>query len=144
MPLTSFRAAIDAPAALVWEMMVEKVERPDLYVPGVRRVEIVRRLGPTTVERRMGVGPPGAERDVHELITYDAATMTVVFKLLDDPKYTGFVTNTVFAEGTGTTLDYTMNWQARGEEAGGADWAAVIRQAVLHAKSLAEARARRT
>ena len=143
MPLTSFRTEVAAPVALLWQMLLEKIERPDLYVPGVERVEIKRRLGPGCVERLMHLG---GDRAVHEIITADEATHTVIFKLLDNPRYRGFVTNTIFADGGQVILDYTMNWapRAAADEVPEANWSATLRGAVLHMKAMAEERARAT
>ena len=67
----------------------------------------------------------------------------MIFKLIDDPVYTGFVVNVVFEEGGRVELDYTMHWtpKAGTEPPGGRDWAETVRRAVLQTKALAEERA---
>jgi hypothetical protein len=140
MPFVTFRSEIHAPATLVWAMMKEKIEHPEKYVPGVEKAEIVRRPSDRVVERVMQIGQGERAMVVRELISFDDSTMTVFFKLLDDPKHVGFVTNTVFDENGRVELDYTMNWVPKSEApaAAGPDWQAMLRGAVLHAKELAE------
>ena len=144
MPFTSFKVVVDAPAAVLWAMMEEKVRRPDKYVPGITRAEIRREISPTSVERVMYATGDLGEKTIHEIISWDKATMTVVFKLLNDPVYTGIVTNTVFDEDGKVELGYVMHWTAKdpshpGQQGKEPDWAQGIRAAVLKAKALAEA-----
>lgn len=143
MPAAAFRTPVNAPASLVWQMMKEKIERPDLYVPGVERVEFARRVGPQCFERLMYAKFGNDSHPIHEFITYDDLTQTVVFKLLDDPWFTGIVTNTVYEAEGRVELEYTMHWTPRLAASGivNADWGEIIRGAVLHAQHLAEERA---
>jgi Domain of unknown function (DUF1857) len=142
MPLTSFRAAVRAPSSVLWQMMRDKVRRPDKYLPNVVHVEIVRELSASAVERVMRVRTGASERTIREVISWDDATQVVIFKLLEDPQYTGFVSNMVFDLGATAELDYALHWVARNPDAppDPTDWHAMIRGAVLHAKQLAEAR----
>jgi len=142
MPFTQFRARIDAPAALIWAMMKEKIRRPDKYVPSVVSVEIPTEFGPNSVERIMVLEDGKARKTVHEVISADETTRTVIFKLMNDPVYTGFVSNMVFDHGDYGELDYTMNWAPQGNSllVREPDWDAVIKNAVLHAKKIAEGR----
>ena len=59
---------VAAPASLIWQMMKEKIERPDLYVPGVQRVEIRRRIGAHSVERVMYTVTGCAIHELYEQI----------------------------------------------------------------------------
>lgn len=140
----AFRTSVNASASLVWQMMKEKIERPDLYVPAVERVEFARRVGPQCYERLMYANFGAGAHPVREHISYDDLTMTVVFKLVDDARFTGIVTNTVYESDGQVELEYTMHWSPR--PASGVvegDWDEVMRQAVLHACRLAEERARK-
>lgn len=141
MPLAHHQELIDAPADKVWAMMREKIERPDIYVPGVVKVDIVKRFDDGSVERIMVVRTEAGEKTIHEIIAASDATRMVVFSLKDDPDFYGFISNTVFATERGTVLDYTVNWTPHAEGAAESlpDIAAMIRGAVLHAKHLAEA-----
>ncbi len=113
MALVQHMVTVDAPASLVWALLKEKIERPERFVPGARDVEIVRRIDDRAVERVMRIGPPDAPRTVREVISYDDATMTVIFKLVDDPVNVGFVTNTIFEDAGLVKLDFTMRWTRR-------------------------------
>src|SRR5579872_6908753 len=143
MPLTFHRVEVAAPAALLWELLKDKIEHPDRFLPGVQQVEVRRRLGERSIERVMHLRAGAAEKVIHEIISWDEPTLTVVFKLAGDPVYTGFVTNTIFEEDGKVVLDFTMNWTPRHPTAPQQepDWAASIRGAVLHTKELAEQRA---
>jgi Domain of unknown function (DUF1857) len=129
---------VNAPKAVLWEKLLDKIRRPDKYVPGVSNVEIVEERGDLSVERKMQQGA----RVVHEYITADPFTLTVTFKTApDDPSYRGFVTNTVFEEDGQVYLDYTLNWMGKTPEAKDMQAAAeeAIVGAVMHTKELAEA-----
>jgi hypothetical protein len=147
--MTSFGGAftrhiveIDAPAHVVWDKLVDKIRRPDKYVPGVTNVEIVDDINELCVERKMSLG----EKIVHEHITADPLTKTVVFKMLSNPTFRGFVINTLYEDDGKVYLDYTMNWHAK--DAPGPDSQAemeqAIRNAVEHTKQIAEAAANST
>lgn len=94
-----------------------------------------------SIERRMVVKDGDREKTIHEIITADPGTMTVIFKLKDDPVYTGYVVNMVFDEDGIVELDYTMHWTPKNSTppTGEPDWVSAIEAAVLHAKQLAEA-----
>ena len=145
MPTATFRASVDAPASLVWQMMKDKIEHPDIYVPGVERVEFARRVGPQCFERVMYANFGSGPRPIHEFINYDDLTQTVVFKLVDDTRFTGIVTNTVYEADGRVDLEYAIHWTLRPTAAGviNVDWDETLRGAVLHAKHLAEERARK-
>jgi hypothetical protein len=99
---------------------------------GVKKVEVVKELGAHQIERKMWL-ENGTE--IHEIITADELTHTVVFKSASNPKMRGFVTNTLYEEGGSVCLEYTMNWDFKG--AAPPDHQK-IQQAVEHAKKLAE------
>ncbi len=141
MALVQHTVTVDAPASLVWALLKEKIERPERFVPGARDVEIVRRIDDRAVERVMRIGPPDAPRTVREVISYDDATMTVIFKLVDDPVNVGFVTNTIFEDAGLVKLDFTMRWTRRdgGADDASMDRAAMIRRAVENTRDVCEA-----
>lgn len=141
MALVQHTVTVDAPASLVWALLKEKIERPERFVPGARDVEIVRRIDDRAVERVMRIGPPDAPRTVREVISYDDATMTVIFKLVDDPVNVGFVTNTIFEDAGLVKLDFTMRWTRRdgGVDDASMDRAVVIRRAVENTRDVCEA-----
>lgn len=141
MALVQHMVCVDAPASLVWALLKEKIERPERFVPGARDAVIVRRIDDRAVERVMRIGPLDAPRIVREVIAYDDATMTVIFKLVDDPVNVGFVTNTVFEDEGLVKLDFTMRWTRRdgGADDPSLDRAAMIRRAVENTRDVCEA-----
>jgi hypothetical protein len=79
---------------------------------------------------------------VHEMITADEMTKTVIFKHHHtDDVFRGFVINMVFEEEGEVFLNYTMNWYYKAGE--GEDIQAAfqdnIKKAVMKAKEIAEA-----
>jgi hypothetical protein len=107
-PFVRHVVSVNAPASVVWDKLVQKVRRPDLFVPGVTNVEVVRDISELSIERKMTVE---GGKVVHELISADPLTKTIVFKHHEgDDMYRGVVINTLFEEGSEVFLDYTMNW----------------------------------
>ncbi|MBB3259870.1 hypothetical protein F4827_004685 [Paraburkholderia bannensis] len=136
MALAMHRTASTASPKILWELLLDKIESPERYVPDVTSAEILRRYADNAVERMMhGPGDP-----IHELIVWDARSMTIVFKLVDHPVYRGFVTNMILVTDSGCELDFTMNWQAkRGlDPADAPDWQAMLKVAVLKTIHMAE------
>jgi len=140
MPFAHHTTTVDAPADLVWSLLLEKIERPERFLASARDVHVTRRPGERAVERTMRIGAADAPRDVREVISYDEPTRTVIFKLLGDATHVGFVTNTVFEDGDVVRLNFTMSWTPR---AGGddttPDHAAMIRRAVEATRDVCEA-----
>lgn len=136
MPRTSHREEIDIAAADLWAAMIDKIEHPDRYVPGVTKVEILGR-GDEGTERRMTLDNG---KVVHEMISASPATMTVIFKLLDDPDHFGTIRNTVFEVGDRVVLEYALDWTRRDDgetlEAQRQALDDMIAVAVRHAKEL--------
>jgi Domain of unknown function (DUF1857) len=135
---TQHAVRVNASKAVLWEKLLNKIRHPDKYIAGVTNVEIVKEHGELSVERKMQQGG----RVVHEYITADPLTLTVVFKTApDDPHYRGFVTNTVFEEDGQVYLDFTLNWMGKNPEAQDmqAQVETAIIGAVMHTKELAEA-----
>ncbi len=138
MPLVNYRVKVHASANKLWDMMLDKMRRPDKYVPGIVRVAILREHSATCIEREMETAQG---KVIRELIVAEPLTLTVIFKSYQDEVYSGFVTNTIFEEDDGVYLDYTLNWTLKpGKSAAQPDsfWQETIKNAVLHAKQLAE------
>ena len=144
MALVSYRTRIDAPFDLIWEHLLEKIEKPEKFIPAVSRSEILGRPGPDTVERLMYLDDGSGEKPTKEIITHDIHTRCIVFKMIDNPVWSGFVTNTVLDDRDGLELDITMHWQAKepGHPAEQAPWAEIVRESVIQIRDLVEARAR--
>jgi carbon monoxide dehydrogenase subunit G len=143
MPFASHTVRVDAPAELVWSLLLEKIEHPERFIPGARDVKIVRRFAEHAVERVMCIGPVDRPREVREVISYDVATRTVIFKLLGDAMHVGFVTNTVFEDDDGVRLNFSLCWTPRsGDDDTTPETAAMIRRAVEMTRDVCEAAAR--
>ena len=143
MPFAHHTVTVDAPADLVWSLLLEKIERPERFVPSARDVRVVRRLGGHAVERVMRVGPADKPREVREVISADEVTRTVIFKLLGDATHDGLVTNTVFEHGGVVRLNFTMSWTPRdGGDDTTPEHAAMIRRAVEATRDVCEAASR--
>ena len=144
MPLVSYRTQVEAPIDVLWKHLLEKIETPEKFIPAVTRSEILGRPGPNTVDRLMFLDDGGGEKATREIITHDIHTRSVVFKMIDNPVWSGFVTNTILDDGNGLELDITMHWQAleAGHPAENAPWADIVKDAVMQTKRLAEAELR--
>ena len=138
------KVKIQAPAKIVWDIMVEKVTRPDLHVPGVKEVKSEALSTQNSVSRSMIVGTNGSDKTVNELINYDPELMSVVFKLDNDPHFSGSVTNIIFEEDGEVYLDYIMHWTPKQQAAHlpKMDLQEMVENAVNHAKNEAEKRAK--
>ncbi len=141
MALVSYRTRVNAPIDVLWKHLLEKVETPEKFISAVTRSEILQRLGPNTVDRLMYLDDGNGEKPTREIITSDINTRSIVFKMIDNPLWSGFVTNTVMDDRDGLELDITMHWQAKeeGHPAENAPWADIVKDAVMRTKDLAEA-----
>ena len=109
MPAVSHRLPINAPAERLWNLLLRKTEHPEESIAGVTGVVIEERSGPTSLVRRMQLGPGGPV--VRELIVIDATARTIVFKGLGDPASSVTVLNIVYTDikTGGTYLEYVMS-----------------------------------
>lgn len=141
MALVSYRTRVDASVDVLWQHLLEKIERPERFIAAVTRSEILGRPGPHTVDRLMHLDDGTGEKPTREIITHDVHTRSIVFKLIDNPVWSGFVTNTVLTDRDVPELDITMHWQALepGHPAEQTPWAEIVKDAVLQTKRLAEA-----
>ncbi|NNF15608.1 MAG: DUF1857 family protein [Gammaproteobacteria bacterium] len=146
MALVSYRTRVDAPFDVLWKHLMEKIEAPEKFIPAVTRSEILGRPGPNTVDRCMYLDDGSGEQPTREIITSDPHTRCIVFKMIDNPVWSGFVTNTVMDDRDGLELDITMHWQAKTVDhpAENAPWADIVKDAVIQTKKLAEAEAHNT
>lgn len=141
MALVSYRTRVNASIDVLWEHLLEKVKTPEKFIPAVTRSEVLERLGPNTVDRLMYLDDGSGEKPTREIITSDIHTRSIVFKMIDNPVWSGFVTNTIMNDRDGLELDITMHWRARQENdpAENAPWADIVKDAVIQTKHLAEA-----
>ena len=140
MPKASHSVQVKAPVDTVWRLLLDKIENPGAYVPGVTAVQILERQ-PGYVVRQMTAG--GIE--VTERITAFARSHEVDYVLLDHPVYAGQVVNRIeppLQPGLSCTLTFTLDWRRKDGQPDRLDLQPNIVQAVEATKALAERQAR--
>lgn len=138
MVYASFSTPVNATVEVLWDLLIDKIEHPQKYVPGVSDVKILTK-NTEFVLREMTI-PTGVLR---EKITSNLTTREVVFTLVDHSKFSGSVINKIHIsdhENEAITLEFTLNWQPINSDISTAeiDMSDTIKQAVLHTKELAE------
>lgn len=136
MPEARHSEVVDATPEAVWALLMDKMENPSKYVPGVQECRILRKDGPYSMLRRMKTG----DFEVEEEIVADAEHRSVDFVLVDHPFYTGKVTNVItVGPKDETTLTFHLQWvEKEGAKAPPLDPQEAVRKAVVHTKELAE------
>jgi hypothetical protein len=143
MPHATYQTHVDAPTETIWGLLLDKIEHPEKYVPGVTGARILERFDHGVV-REMA----SDRGTVRERITVDAAARLIRFTLEDHPDFEGTVVNRIVeppspAASGRPILEFTLDWRPRpgiaerpGDEA---DAARAIELAVLQTRRLAEA-----
>ncbi|WP_375593886.1 AtaL-like protein [Algihabitans albus] len=137
MPYATHTEDVEASPGTIWRLLVDKIENPQPYVPGVRSVEILERSADSVLRHMVT-----EQLDLTERITRDARRLEIVFTLVDHPRYAGSVTNRIEPGETGnrSRLTFTIDWHEVGSrDAGGEHLHGVLRDAVRQTKDLAEA-----
>jgi len=144
MPNARYKTTIDAPYERVYDMLVDKVERPRMYVGAIMYSQILER-GDGYVIREM-YQPAPVELTIRERI-YDEAVpggRDFVFEYIDNAAYTGAFHNVlthVAGRPEHVELEYVMDWRPHPGTADpmAADAAiTMVRNGVNHMKELAE------
>jgi ribosome-associated toxin RatA of RatAB toxin-antitoxin module len=138
MVYATFSAPVNAPLEVLWNLLIDKIENPQKYVPGISQVNILAKDN-DHVLREMTI-PTGI---IKEKITYNVNTKEVVFTLVDNPNFSGTVINKIHisqVKNEPITLEFTLNWQLINFDSlsSESDMSETIKQAVLHTKQLAE------
>lgn len=106
-PYHGFTAEIDAPAELVWSVLLDKIKHPDRYTPGAHDIKILDEgveNGSPWVLREMSIpGPPFPQK---ERITYDTKEMLCKSVLVDNPKLVGTIYNKVHTKDGKVSLEF--------------------------------------
>ncbi|WP_199434158.1 SRPBCC family protein [Qaidamihabitans albus] len=144
MPRTQWTENVNVPFGRVVDLLRDKVENPQKYVPSVRFSRILERAD-SHVLREMYQPYPG-DLTIRERITEHevAGGIDFVFEYVDNPTYVGTFHNTAVRAGDGVELTYVMDWTPRPGvsdpiPSGVAE--AMVRDGVQHLKRLAEAAA---
>jgi hypothetical protein len=141
MAFYTHRVPVRTSLETLWALLLDKIRRPDRYIDGVEKVEVLEDGGPMAIERRMYVRSSSRVTAVRERIVADESTHTVVFKLQGDPVFTGWVVNVIHEEEGQLELEYSMHWTPRpGAQVPERDWQDAITRAVEHTREMAEGR----
>lgn len=140
MPQASFAAPVNAPIAELWALLLDKIEHPDKYVPGVSQVKILEKTE-TAVLREMTAG----DLTLKEWITWDEKNLEVCFTLVEHPRFSGDVINKIIVSDRAAepiSLEFRLHWQPKQSQPDPPEpnMSQAIEQAVLHTKALAESR----
>ena len=85
---TSFSAYIYVPKEIVWKLMVDKIENPGYYLPGVLDVRIMERHGHTLMREVKAQG-----MFMKEIVPIDEPHGEIQYALLEHPLISGRVVN---------------------------------------------------
>jgi len=138
---TAFTTPVHAREETVWKILMDKVQNPQKYVPGIRECRILDTF-PGGLLREVSTGSV----TFRERVSIDADIGEVTFTLIDHPLFSGTVINR--AGGTSrqspvapTMLTFIVDWTRREGSSGTAELqeiAAGIRRAALAVKDAAE------
>jgi len=136
MPRAMFSSPVDAPAEVVWRLLLDKIEHPDRYIDGVSDVEILERGADGSVLRRMRT----PRMLLTERIMADESELLVSFVLVGSPVFDGGVTNRIDIGADGRpVLTVDLDWvpvDMRFPD--DTDMTGLVRSTVLKIKALAE------
>ncbi|HEY9702771.1 MAG TPA: AtaL-like protein [Allocoleopsis sp.] len=138
MPYATYKTNVNSSVKTLWELLMDKIENPQRYVPGVVSVKI---LGKNDLEvlREMKTD----SLTVTEKITWNQETKEIIFTLVDHPLFRGQVINKIWVNEENNQpmeLEFTLDWQPLNPDSvqKDLDMSSAIQQAVLHTKTLAE------
>jgi hypothetical protein len=139
----SYSAEVYASRKTVWELLLEKVENPQNYIPGVTDVAILERHDNVLLREIKTQG-----MTMREKVTIDEPHGEVRYLLLEHPLLTGEVTNRVAPSAVQSpvapqVLTILVDWAPKDEHAENmirTDMPVQIQREVLVLKELAEER----
>lgn len=113
----SFNATIHAPRKTVWQLLLDKVENPDSYIPGVTEVNILERYEDGVLREVRTQGMVLKER-----VTLDEAHGEIRYLLLEHPLFSGQVINRVVPTSvqnpvSPVVLTIALDWAPKDESA---------------------------
>jgi Domain of unknown function (DUF1857) len=113
----SFSAKVHATRETVWQLLVDKVEKPAGYIPGVTDVKIVERYDDGVLREVRTQGMVMKER-----VTLDEAHGEVRYLLLEHPLFSGQVINRVVPTSVQNpvapvVLTISLDWGPKDESA---------------------------
>jgi hypothetical protein len=141
MPQARHLVRVKAPPETVWELLLDKLERPHRYIESVLDSAILDR-GENWMLREMTL--PGLTV-LRERIEVNEAARTLTFTLMEHPNFEGAVINRVRPTDSPETveLEFAMDWRPRPDRPfSEEDPGDLIRSAAEHIRDIAEALAR--
>ncbi|GAB5471558.1 MAG: hypothetical protein Kilf2KO_45880 [Rhodospirillales bacterium] len=139
MPKASHTVEVKASLERLWALLLDKIEQPQRYVPGVVKVEILDRQPGFTLRRMKTEAFTAVER-----ITVFEKRHEIDFVLVDHPLYAGQVVNRIEQlydsqqPGLPLNLTFALDWRRTDGQPDRLDMNDAIRAAVEQTKSLAE------
>ena len=138
MPFASFSLEVDATVETLWAVLVDKVENPTKFAPGVDSFEILEREGDTLLRTMVT-----AAGEVTERIRVDSAGLRVDSEFVDHFMYRGVTVKKIIrpdADGEKPALTYTLDWERCDGQPDEGDLTPVAMAGVKHTKDIAEKR----
>jgi len=106
--MVQYATTVNASLELTWENLLDKIENPQNFVPGVSDV-IISEKNTDFVLRQMTVTNDKGSTILKEKITFEP--YKVRFLLLDHPKLEGYVDNDIKAiSDNETEMTFTIHW----------------------------------
>ncbi len=91
MPYATYKTNVNSSVKTLWDLLMDKIENPQRYVPGVVSVKILSKNG-KEVLREMA----SDSFTVTEKITWNEETKEIIFTLVDHPLFRGRVINKIW------------------------------------------------
>jgi uncharacterized protein (DUF302 family) len=138
----SYSCEVHAALDTVWKLLIEKVEQPQSYMPGVGQSRILQHYGNGVLREIKGAGLL-----IKEKVVIDKIHGEIHYFLLEHPLFTGRVVNRVVASSVQSPvapqiLTIEVDWTPKGEQAEQLIQSAIpeqIQREVLMLKQRAEA-----
>jgi len=141
----SFSANVLAPVETLWELLLERVEHPNEYLPGTEEVRILEVEEDVLVRELRARG-----LFIKERVTIDKGKREIRYLLLEHPLFSGHVTHRVVplsrqSPVSPVRLSMFADWVPKSEEAEGLIvklMSSAIQQEILSIKEEAEERSK--
>ncbi len=143
----SYSTEVNASLEIVWKLLLDKVEKPQEYIPGVIETKILERYDDGFLREIRTQGMVLKERITIDAPTIEEAHGEIRYLLLEHPLFFGQVVNRVVPSSVQSpvapqVLTITVDWGPKDEDAEKiiqAEMPAQIQKEVLILKELAEA-----
>jgi len=113
LPQASYSADVFAPAETLWALLIDQIERPERYLPGILAARITERSESHIL--RTLTGSSRAMRRVSEKVSVNKQALLIEYKLLDHPLFEGGALHQVLPHSDHATLTFAITWTPRGD-----------------------------